>query len=110
MGISILKFPPRIKPTRRGEMITVPGRDGFLFESEDAYSSKTLEIECTFIPQNNKTQEEVDALIMDILVWLDGNGKLVFSDYPNYYYEATIINSTFFKIFEIRKFRERNYG
>ena len=93
MGISILKLPPRIKPERRGEVINVPGRDGFLFESDDAYNNKTLEIECTFIPPEGNNQNQIDAMIMDILVWLDGNGKLIFSDYPGYYYEATIINS-----------------
>lgn len=93
MGISILKLPPRIKPERRGEIINVPGRDGFLFESDEAYNNKTLEIECTFIPPEGNTQNQIDAMIMDILVWLDGNGKLILSDYPGYYYEATIINS-----------------
>lgn len=93
MGISILKLPPRIKPERRGEIVNVPGRNGFLFESDDAYNNKTLEIECTFIPPEGRTQEEIDNLIMEILVWLDGNGELYFSDYPNYYYEATIINA-----------------
>lgn len=93
MGISILKLPPRIKPERRGEMINVPGRDGFLFESEDAYNGKKLEIECTFIPPERYTQKEIDNLIMNILVWLDGSGNLVFSDYLDYYYEAKIINA-----------------
>lgn len=93
MGISILKLPPRIKPDRRGEIINVPGRDGFLFESDDAYNSKNFEVECTFIPPDGYTQEKIDALIMEILVWLDGNGELIFSDYPNYYYDATIINA-----------------
>lgn len=93
MGISLLKLPPRIKPERRGELITVPGRDGFLFESEDAFNGKTLEIECTFLPPDGKSKDEIDALIREILVWLDGNGSLIFSDYPNYYYEATIINA-----------------
>ncbi len=93
MGISLLKLPPIIKPERRGELITVPGRDGFLFESEDAFNGKTLEIECTFLPPDGKSKEEIDALIQEILVWLDGNGKLIFSDYPNYYYDATIINA-----------------
>jgi len=93
MGISILKLPPRIKPERRGEIINVPGRDGFLFESDNAYNGKTLEIECTFIPPERYSQSGIDKLIMDILVWLDGNGDLVFSDYPDYYYEAKIINA-----------------
>ncbi len=93
MGISMLKLPPRIKPERRGEIINVPGRDGFLFESDEAYNSKNFEIECTFIPPEGYTQKEIDTLIMSILVWLDGSGDLIFSDYPNYYYDATIINA-----------------
>ena len=93
MGISILKLPPRIKPERRGEIINVPGRDGFLFESDDAYNGKTLEIECTFIPSERNSQTEIDKKIMDILVWLDGSGNLILSDYPDYYYEAKIINA-----------------
>ena len=71
MGISLLKLPPRIKPERRGELITVPGRDGFLFESEDAFNGKTLEIECTFLPPDGKSKDEIDALIREILVLLD---------------------------------------
>lgn len=93
MGISLLKIPPRTKPERRGELITVPGRNGFLFESEDAFNGKTLEIECTFLPPEGKTKQEIDMLIQEILVWLDGSGDLIFSDYPNYFYEATIINA-----------------
>lgn len=93
MGISILKLPPRVKPERRGEMITIPGRDGFLFESEDAYNGKTLEIECTFLPPDNLSDAQIDELVMSIIVWLDGSGKLIFSDYLNYYYEATIVNA-----------------
>ena len=92
MGISIQKLPPRTKPEKRGEMITIPGRNGFLFESEDAYNGKKLELECTFLPPDNMTSAQMDELIMQILVWLDGDGELVFSDYPNYYYEAKVIN------------------
>ena len=93
MGISILKLPPRIKPEQRGELITIPGRDGFLFESDESYHNKTLEIECTFLPPDNKSKEEIDNIIKEILVWLDGSGDLIFSDYLDYYYEARIINA-----------------
>ena len=119
MGISILKLPPRIKPERRGEIINIPGRDGFLFESDDAYNNKNLEIECTFLPPDGKSQKEIDDLIMEILVWLNGNGKLIFSDYPDYYYEATIINAIpierlfkryrrFIVAFEVQPFSKSN--
>lgn len=119
MGISILKLPPRIKPNKRGELITVPGRDGFLFESEDAYNGKTLEIECTFLPPENLSSNEINNLIKQIIVWLDGSGDLIFSDYPDYYYEATIINAIplerlfkryrrFLVSFEVQPFSKKN--
>lgn len=93
MGISILKLPPRIKPEQRGEKITIPGRNGFLFESDDGYNGKTLEIECTFLPPENYSENQIKELIMQIPLWLDGMGKLICSDYPELYYDATIINS-----------------
>lgn len=118
-GLSILKLPPRIKPEIRGEMITIPGRDGFLFESEDAYNGKTLEIECTFLPPDNKTPQQIDTMIKEILVWLDGDGKLIFSDYPDYYYDAKVINAIpierlfkryrrFMLAFEVQPFAKSN--
>ena len=69
MGISILKLPPRIKPERRGEIINVPGRNGFLFESDDAYNNKTLEIECTFLPPEGKSKEERFTILKEIALY-----------------------------------------
>ena len=92
-GLTITKLPPRIKPEQRGEIIEVPGRNGTLFESEDAYKSKMIEIECTFIPPSSMSQEQIDVLLMKLPIWLDGFDKLILSDYPSYYYDASIINS-----------------
>ena len=85
-------MPPRIKPELRGEIIEVPGRHGSLFESEEVYNSKTLTIECTFIP-NNKSDEEINQMMLNLPLWLDGSGKLILSDYPHLYYDAKIINA-----------------
>lgn len=87
--IIINKIPPRIKPQLRGETIEIPGRNGSLFESEEVYNSKALEIECTLIPAN---EEETERIMMELPIWLDGFDKLILSDYPEYYYEAKIIN------------------
>ena len=112
MGISILKLPPRIKPEQRGEIIQIPGRDGFLFESDNAYNHKTIEIECTLLDTSNSQN------VMELPIWLDGSGKLIFSDYPDYYYEARIINSIpierllkrykrFLIVFEVQPFSKK---
>jgi len=112
MGISILKLPPRIKPEQRGEIINIPGRDGFLFESDNAYNHKTLEIECTLMDTSDLKK------IMEIPIWLDGGGELIFSDFPDYYYEARIINSIpierllkrykrFLIVFEVQPFSKK---
>lgn len=85
----INRLPPRIKPQLRGEIIEIPGRHGSLFESEEVYSSKTLELECTLIPND---EDEIERIMMELPIWLDGFGHLILSDYPNYYYEAKIIN------------------
>jgi len=87
----ITSIPPRIKPQLRGETIEVPGRHGSLFESEEAYDTKSLSIECTFVP-NNKSEEDINNIIMELPLWLDGTGKLIISDYPYLYYEARITN------------------
>ena len=112
MGISILKLSPRIKPEQRGEIIQIPGRDGFLFESDNAYNHKTIEIECTLLDTSNSQN------VMELPIWLDGSGKLIFSDYPDYYYEARIINSIpierllkrykrFLIVFEVQPFSKK---
>lgn len=85
----INKIPPRIKPQLRGETIEIPGRNGSLFESEEVYNSKSIEIECTLISTN---EEETERIMMELPIWLDGFSKLILSDYPEYYYEAKIIN------------------
>lgn len=93
MGISILKFPSRIRPEQRGELINVPGRDGYLFETDGAYNNKTIEMECTFLPPDGATKEEIESMIMEIPQWLDGSGQLILSDNPNYLYEARMKNA-----------------
>lgn len=87
--ITINRLPPRIKPQLRGEVIEIPGRNGSLFESEECYDTKQIEIECTIIPT---TEEETKEIMMELPIWLDGFDKLILSDYPEYYYDARIIN------------------
>lgn len=86
----INRIPPRIKPQLRGEVIEIPGRNGSLFESEKVYRPKTLELECTLIPTS---EDEIEEIMMALPIWLDGFDKLVLSDYPQYYYDARIINA-----------------
>ena len=93
LQLTITRLPQRIIPELRGEKIIIPGKNGFLFESENAYNSKILEIECTFNAPQNFSKDEIDALIMQIPTWLNGKGQLILSDYPDYFYEAKVINA-----------------
>lgn len=118
-GIIIEKLPARIKPELKGESIDVPGRSGTLFESEDAYKSKRIEMECTLVPPGSMSQSDIDEMLMQLPLWLDGFGKLILSDYPEYYYEASIRSTIpierFFKryrkfplTFEVQPFSKSN--
>lgn len=83
-NIILNKFPDRNKASKRVEKITVPGRNGFLTQSDGTYEPVTLSVECTL---------KAGANIDDVVNWLDGTGMLTFSDDLNKEYEATIINA-----------------
>lgn len=81
-GLVICELPPIIKPQMRVEETAVNGVDGSIIE-ELGYSSydKALTIGLT---QN--------ADIDEISQYFTGSGEIVFSNEPNKYYKATIIN------------------
>lgn len=82
VGVKVL--PPRFKPAERVELITVPGRNGYITQSEGVYESMTITVECWL---------KQDADIYDVINWLKGSGALIFSDDTNKMYEATIVNA-----------------
>lgn len=83
-GIIIEKMPPLPKPKKKVNKISVPGRNGDVYQDEDAYESMIIQIQCALI------DEEKD--VKELHKWLDGEGKLVLSTNPNCFYYANIIN------------------
>lgn len=63
--------------------ITIPGRNGCLFEDSGVYKEIEYSIECN-------TKKNVD--INSLKEWLCGNGDLILSNNDNVYYKAFIIN------------------
>lgn len=83
-GVVVKKLPPHTKPTERIEKITIPGRGGFLIQSENCYDVEPIIIECGL---------KKDANLYDVADWLRGTDKLILSDDETKFYDATIINS-----------------
>lgn len=83
-NIGLKTLPPRTKPAERIELISVPGRSGFLTQKENAFDSMTLSVECWL---------KKDSNVYDVINWLQGAGTLIFSDDLTKQYEAVIVNA-----------------
>lgn len=97
-NITIKKTPPFSKPKLRGEKISIPGRHGSLFFSEESYDDVVMPIEC-FVKSDNLAEAA-----RDIKGWLNGEGNLSFSEDPEVFYKAKVVN-----YFDI-SYLIRNYG
>lgn len=84
MGILISAMPDIVKPKRREEEITIPGRNGVLTIDEGTYEAYTLSVECG---------TRGTARLGEIAVWLDGTGDLILSTEPDKVYKARISNA-----------------
>lgn len=96
--ITLKKTPSFTKPALKGEKVNIPGRHGLLFFSEASYDDVLMPIEC-FVKSEN-----LAASSRDIKAWLSGEGNLSFSDDPEVFYKAKIVNQ-----FDIA-YLIRNYG
>lgn len=83
-GVVLKKLPPITRPKRRIETIEVPGRSGTLHIDEETFEPITISLECVL-------KRNYDA--RSITSWLQEFGRISFSDEPDKYYEATIVNS-----------------
>ncbi|NCC14909.1 MAG: phage tail protein [Clostridia bacterium] len=84
MGILIAAMPDIVKPQRREEEITIPGRNGVLTIDEGCYEGYTLSIECGM-----RGTEQLG----EVAAWLDGSGDLILSTEPDKVYRARISNA-----------------
>ena len=77
-------MPDMVKPKRRGDEVTIPGRNGVLTIDEGCYEGYTLSVEC-----GKRGTEKLG----DIVTWLDGSGDLILSTEPDKVYRARISNA-----------------
>ena len=84
MGILISAMPDIVKPKRREDEITIPGRNGVLTIDEGCYEGYVLSIECGTRGTENLSK---------IATWLDGSGDLTLSTEPDKVYRARIGNA-----------------
>lgn len=80
-GVRLLSLPVRYHPAERGELVQVPGRDGYLWAPDGAYNNVLTRVQC-------QTADDADMAIVS--AWLRGEGKLRFSDDPNRFYRARV--------------------
>jgi len=86
MGIIVTKLSDIIKPQKRVTPITIPGRQGVLYQDDGTYSNYTYDIECAIVNQGKAINYS------KITNWLDGYGELIVSTEPDKIYRARIIN------------------
>lgn len=75
------------------EKVHVPGRNGDLLIDNGSYQNKIIEIEAVI---RAKTQEELNTIAYTCKRFIqakNGYNKLIISEDPDYYYEATCINA-----------------
>lgn len=81
-NIMVNQLPDYEIPQANTEKITIPGKDGFLTQTDGTYDGVTKSCECSLD----------NGYIDDISAWLNGSSNVVFSNEPDKIYKATIIN------------------
>ncbi|KEI92229.1 distal tail protein Dit [Clostridium botulinum] len=81
-GLKIISLPNITTPEKREEKIIIPGRDGYLTQSDGGYEGEVKPVEFDIKHDN----------FDDIKQWLTGSGEVIFSNEPDRYYKARIIN------------------
>ncbi|BDR67198.1 hypothetical protein K144312032_14260 [Clostridium tetani] len=81
-GLKIISLPNITTPEKREEKIIIPGRSGYLTQSDGSYEGEVKPVEFDYF----------DNRFDDIKQWLTGSGEVIFSNEPDRYYKARIIN------------------
>ena len=84
VGAQLVSMPTRQATALRGEKEVLPGRDGFLL-IPTGYQEITIKVTLV-VPDN--------ADLAAVKSWLSGTGELIFGDFPEYAYEATVMTPT----------------
>lgn len=72
-------------PAKRATLLTVPGRDGALIETDGAYDPIEIAIELNYIAPDPAV---MGAKFRDAKAWLTGSGDLAFSDDQEVFYRV----------------------
>ena len=80
-GVRLLSLPVRYHPAERGELVQVPGRDGYLWAADGSFDNVLTRVQC---------QTTDDADMATVSAWLCGAGELRFSDDPERFYRARV--------------------
>ncbi|EJE7236822.1 phage tail protein, partial [Clostridium botulinum] len=81
-GLKIISLPNITTSEKREEKIIIPGRDGYLTQSDESYEGEVKPVEFDIKHDN----------FDEIKTWLNGSGEVIFSNEPDRYYKARIIN------------------
>lgn len=81
-GFKIISLPPITTYEKRVEKIVVPGRNGYLTNTDNSYEGEVKSVEFDYFGDNFR----------DIKTWLTGDGDVIFSNEPDRFYKANIIN------------------
>ena len=84
MGVSLLESPVRKRPELKGKEIDGPGRNGKLWQPEDAYDDIEFNILMRTVP---------GADFIAIRSWLTGTGDLIISDMQDRFYHNARLNA-----------------
>jgi predicted phage tail component-like protein len=81
MHVAMTSMPTRPLPAAKGDLLTVPGMNGKLWQPENAFDR--INVSLALYTEDNADIDEVCA-------WLSGEGDLVFGDEPDKAYHARI--------------------
>lgn len=82
-NLIVNELPSIIKAAPKVDKYEVDGRSGSLNVSSGAYSSIVKSVQCTLLDLSN---------VDEVLKWLDGTGEVIFSNQPDKYFKASIVN------------------
>lgn len=96
-NLIVNELPAITKAAPKVETFDIDGRSGTLTINTGAYSSITKQVQCTLMNLDN---------IDEIFKWLDGAGEITFSNQPDRFFKAKIINNIPFErvIYTFRSF------
>lgn len=81
-GFKIISLPNISTPEKREEKIIIPGRSGYLTSTDNSYEGEVKSVEFDYFGNN----------FDGIKQWLVGSGEVIFSNEPDRYYKARIMN------------------